>query len=105
MDGGLQAVTEPPRLLHARSQFGYTAHLAEALASEPEAVPAATQRALTSQATRRAEDRRRAVWQGSRARFWAELDYVSRTFGREAREELRALRRDLERLDRKLASL
>jgi len=50
------------RLLHRRSQFGYTRSTAEALALEPEAVDRETQARLTAEAHRR--------WTLEQARAW-----------------------------------
>lgn len=94
---------EHPRLLHARSEHGYTSRQAEALPGEPEAVSAETQRRLTRQAGDRASQRRRSEWLAVRDRWAVELEQLLRSYGREAGEELRLLQRGLERVDRKLA--
>jgi hypothetical protein len=59
------------RLLHARSEHGYTTNLRDAMQDEPEAVSEAEQRYLTRQAARRAEARERAHWDDIYARLIA----------------------------------
>jgi len=94
---------EPARLLHARSEHGYTHSTAEALPHEPEAVPADYQAELTRLAHVQAELRKRTVWHQHRRVMWQVFSFAEQAFGREVASELRALQRDLARLDRRLA--
>jgi hypothetical protein len=93
--------TAGPRLLHRRSELGYTDRIATALAAEPEAVDADTQDELTRSAGMREHDRRRRTWAGVRGRLTDALDELGR-LGADVQEELRAMRRTLDRLERKL---
>jgi hypothetical protein len=94
---------DPPRLLHRRSELGYTEARALALPGEPEAVDAATQARLTELAHRREQDRRRADWLEARRQLIAVLDWLgSRPLGLELRDEMRGIRRVLDRADRRL---
>jgi hypothetical protein len=52
-----------PRLLHARSEFGYTDRSHCALPGEPEAVPADYQAELTWRSRREHEQRLRREWE------------------------------------------
>lgn len=94
---------EPARLLHARSEHGYTHEPALALRDEPEAVPEETQRELTAEAHRRAELRRRRDWERLGPRLWAIVVELEHALGREFGGEVRALARGAERLDRRIA--
>jgi hypothetical protein len=94
---------ETVRLLARRSELGYTNRPAQALPLEPEAVPAAVQRRLSEEAKQRSRARDRAEWVAARARLQLELDYVrARPWSRTVRDDLRALQRLLDRLDRLL---
>jgi hypothetical protein len=97
-------IFEPPRMLHALSQFGYTHVPAHAMNHEPEAVSAEEQRLLTRRAQLHAIERRRRDWFDLRASLEQDVRLIASTFGREAPDEIRALRRAAERLDRRLAS-
>jgi hypothetical protein len=94
---------DPARLLHAKSQYGYTRSTAEALPDEPEAVSAPYQAELTRQAHVAAELRKQRVWHQHRQVMWQVFSFVEQAFGREVASELRALQRDMARLDRRLA--
>jgi hypothetical protein len=96
-------VTEPPRLLAARSEHGYTSRIAEALPVEPEAVSAQTQTFLTSTARQHATRTRRHAWLEQRRRLEADLAELAGTFGPLITDELRGLRRGIDRLHSKLA--
>jgi hypothetical protein len=93
-----------PRLLHVRSEYGYTDRAAAALPSEPEAVSADYQRHLTAAAPRRAAARDRDVWMPARDLLRAELALLRRHhFARDVASDLRVLERQVEKLDRRLA--
>jgi len=104
VEGETRPSREPLRLLHARSQYGYTPSIAQALPDEPEAVPEQVQLLLTRLAARRASARKRSDWVARRARLRAEVAALGELYGREVAEELRSLERSMARLDRKLAS-
>ena len=70
--------------------------------SEPEAVSADEQRRLTARATQRALAARRSAWQKSRLALAAELEVLKETFGNEISDELRQLRRTIDRLQTKI---
>jgi hypothetical protein len=94
---------DAPRLLHRRSQFGYTRSVHEGLRDEPEAVDASTQARLTELAHGREQERRRADWLEARRQLVAVLDWLgSRPLGLELRDEVRGIRRVLDRADRRL---
>lgn len=92
------------RLLHKHSQFGYTSFPAEAMNGEPEAVDAETQRALTEEAKRRAQENKRALWQATRPRLDHDLNLLASALGREVASDLRAVQRTFDRIERRLAS-
>jgi hypothetical protein len=94
---------ERPRLLHGKSQFGYTDRLEEALPEEPEAVSSDEQRRLTHLATARAHELRLADWMIAKARLEEELDWLRhRPVGQEHASDLRVIQRQLDRIDRRL---
>jgi hypothetical protein len=94
-----------PRLLHRRSELGYTDESRNALPGEPEAVPADYQRELTAAASRRAAARDLEVWTSCRDRMRAELVLLRQhRFARDVTSELRVIERQLDRVDRLLAS-
>jgi hypothetical protein len=93
--------SEPPRLLHRSSQYGYTSNPAAALPGEPEAVDAATQRALTQSAHRRAGDYQRQAWaQASEAISRALSTLMSVRLDPSIASGVRVLERQRQRLDR-----
>jgi hypothetical protein len=94
---------EPARLLAVRSELGYTDVPALAMRDEPEAVSAEAQHELTEQAHRRADARRRREWERLGPRLWSVLLDLEAALGRDYAGELRALARDAERLDRRVA--
>lgn len=96
-------MSDRARLLHRRSELGYTDRLVTALPDEPEAVDVATQKQLTRQATLRQAGRRREVWTGERGRIEQSLQTLRQAFGAEVSAELRGIRREVDRLERKFA--
>jgi hypothetical protein len=82
---------------------GYVDHPARALPGEPEAVTEAEQMTITADAHRAAEDRDRAEWAESRDRLRRELDWLySRRFRADVGAQLRALQRQVDRLDERI---
>jgi len=94
---------DSPRLLARRSELGYTDRLETAVRDEPEAVDASTQARLTRQAGQKADQKRRQAWIDARQRIVGELEVLRSTFGPTVSNELRNMRRELDRLDSKLA--
>ena len=92
---------DAPRLLAARSELGYVERLALALQHEPEAVPADYQQAITGTG-HTASRRRRTTYQERRDTIEAELNALVRDDVL-PRRELRLIRRELDRLDRRFA--
>jgi len=89
-----------PRLLHARSQFGYTPRTTEALNGEPEAVSAEEQRRLTRQAQQSQQQQ-----EAERARVAVEqiTDGLQALSGIGSLDsQVRAMRRQLAQVQRRL---
>lgn len=86
---------ERPRLLHQRSQFGYTDRYVEAMSDEPEAVPADYQRELTRRAQRSEEERQRDEFADALKRISTALDDLAPFVDR---SQVRAMRRQFKRL-------
>jgi hypothetical protein len=92
------------RLLHGRSEHGYTSSVAEALPAEPEAIDRETQQCQTRA--------RRRAWELEQRRAWGtarqQIDLAVETFRREAKprgqvlDDLRGIERQLGRVDRHL---
>lgn len=96
-------MTDRPRLLHQRSELGYTDRMQAALAQEPEAVDADYQRELTAAAPRRAQARDQEAWSASRERIRQELAVLGgHRFPRDVSSQLRVIGRQLDRVDRLL---
>lgn len=88
-----------PRLLHARSQHGYTSAVAEALPLEPEAVPSDYQRELTARSHRTAKQRDRDAVRAASDRIADELDTLGALVSdRRVASHVRAMRRQLSQL-------
>ena len=89
-------MNDEPRLLHRRSELGYTARSGQALAGEPEAVRAEEQAPVP--ARRRACARRSSSGGAGRSRgsaFQEELEQLRQSFGPRIAGELRGIRREL----------
>ena len=92
------------RLLHRRSEHGYTDHPGRALPQEPEAVSREVQRSITAQAQDQAHQLRVAQWVEHRMEIQRRIDWVySQRLRRDVRSQLRALERQLDRLDKRIA--
>jgi len=91
-----------PRLLHQRSQFGYTASSAEAMTAEPEAVSADEQRRLTRRAHNAEHARDVARAEAACDAIAAALDQLAAA--RTVESNVRAMRRQLAQLRRKLGA-
>jgi hypothetical protein len=99
-------VTDEPRFLAARSEFGYTDRVGAALRDEPEAVDAVEQRRQTEQVQLRDRLRLRRDWQETHRRVDLTLDrFAACAVGDPTvRRELGYVRRALRRLDRELGA-
>lgn len=91
------------RLLHRHSQFAYTSDPTRALTDAGEAIPADTQAEQTARAHRTQRQTQLDEWQRRRAVIQREIDWLeSQRFKRDVRSELRALQRQVDRLDKRL---
>ena len=91
------------RLLHRRSEHGYTSDPSRGLTGAGEAVPPEFQEVVTARAHRAERDAQLDEWRERRARIQREIDWlISQRFRRDVRSDLRALQRQLDRLDRRL---
>ena len=95
-------MVDEPRLLHRRSELGYTNRSVEAANGEPEAVSEDEQARITASAHRREAGDRHEQWLRIRRELEEHLDELRSTFGSLVANELRALRRELDRLDVRL---
>lgn len=92
------------RLLHERSEHAYTSSTHEAMSEEPEAISAAEQRYLTRQARRAASVRELGRFEVASVQLRDALEELSRLrLDIDIASEVRALRRDAERLARRVA--
>jgi hypothetical protein len=95
---------DTPRLLHRCSQYGYTSDPSRALFAEPEAISAEAQAALALATSRRERDAQLAEWNQRKAAIERELAWLhSQRFHRDVRSSVRALQRQVDQLDRKIA--
>jgi hypothetical protein len=95
---------DPPRLLHRRSQYGYTDDASFALIAEPEAISAQAQREITESSHRARAEALVDEWVKARTRVVGALDHFERV-GRppdSMRSDLRVIARVVERVDRDL---
>lgn len=94
-----------PRLLHGRSQYGYTTRASEALTMEPEAVSADEQRQITRAAHQTADEREHELLIAAQDRIGAELDFLAaQRLDRRTASHVRAMQRQLVQLTRKRSS-
>ncbi|MGZ4185010.1 MAG: hypothetical protein ACXVSF_06455 [Solirubrobacteraceae bacterium] len=101
----MSASRDAPRLLHRRSQYGYTTDVDRALYQEPEAVPRDDQAVITARAHRSAREAQLVEWRERRAAIERQLSWLnSRRFERNVTTQVRALQRQLDRIDKRIAS-
>ena len=94
---------DPPRLLARRSQYGYTDDPAFAVISEPEAVSASAQAEITAASQRRERQTIADEWRGRRLVLMREIEWLqSQRFQRDVRSTVRALQRQVDKLDARL---
>ena len=95
---------DPPRLLHRRSQYGYTNDPSRALYREPEAVGRDDQAMITASSHRAAAEALVDEWVKCRDRVLGAVDHFA-SAGRpphSMRSDLRTITRVVERVDRDL---
>ena len=98
--------TDPPRFLHRQSQRGYTERLDKAMVAEPEAISLVEQDWQTHQAHQRERQAFIAVWVARRDEITRWLDWLmSQSSTRCVEREVRAARRQLARIDQRIASV
>ena len=104
-DGDIGRVSEDrPRLLAARSEFGYVDVEARALPAEPEAVSALEQERQTKTVHRQEEERRKTAWRSAHS----QIDGALQQFEQEGhpdprtRSDTRAIARTARRIDERL---
>ena len=98
--------TDPPRFLHRQSQRGYTERLDKAMVAEPEAVDAATSEWITWSAHQRERQAFIAVWTARRDEITKQLDWLlAQRDGDRIERDVRAARRQLDRIDQRIASV
>jgi hypothetical protein len=94
---------DAPRLLHRRSEHAYTSDPTRALGDAGEAVPADTQIELTARVHRTERQQQLDEWARRKASIQRQIDWLqSQRFRRDVRSELRALQRQVDRLDKRL---
>lgn len=93
---------EQPRLLAARSQMGYTASPALALAGEPEAVSRADQAVITAQAQARDQELRGDEFVRARRKLERELEKLELFNDARVHDRVRLIRRNLAAIDKLL---
>jgi hypothetical protein len=102
--GQMAEAQQGPRLLAARSEFGYTDRVDRALQEEPEAVPPDYQREITRRAALDAKARARADYYDRRRRIAQELAAISRqSYARGLGSDVRLVERQLAKLDKTMA--
>ena len=96
-------MTDAPRLLHRRSEHAYTSDPTRALTDAGEAVPLETQAELTARAHRSQRQTQLDEWGQRRQAIQRELNWlISQRFQSDVRSQLRALQRQVDRLDARL---
>jgi hypothetical protein len=93
-----------PRLLHRRSELGYTDTTQTAMQGEPEAVPAEYQRRLTDAARRRQEAAQQEAWRRAHGEITDAVEEFKRDGHPDRRllADVRAIERTASRVDRRL---
>lgn len=101
----LAPVPDHVRLLHRDSTHGYTDNPARAVPREPEAIPTAYQHQLTARVERDRREAELAEWRTRRAIIERQVEWLySQRNHREVGSDMRALKRQLDRIDQKLTS-
>lgn len=92
------------RLLALRSEHAYTDRLDRAMPDEPEAVSEEDQRELTRTAQRVQHERDRLQWLAARNSIERSLDMLDLPAFAHVEHDLRAIRRILERVEKRVAA-
>ena len=96
---------DAPRLLHRHSHHGYTNDPARALFAEPEAVSRDAQEHITAAAHRVERQAQIAEWTARRAEIERQVSWLySQRLRRDVGAQLVQLRRQLDRIDKKIAA-
>jgi hypothetical protein len=101
------AAGDQPRFLSRRSERLYTSDPAKAMRSEPEAISAQAQREITADSHRREREVLLSSWAQTSDRVRGALDHFEQVVDVERvrlRSPLRALRRQVDQLDQRIAS-
>lgn len=94
---------DPVRLLHRRAELGYTDRNWLAMTQEPEAVSEADQAWLSDRAKINEKERLRSDWAPFQVVLLRVLDEAQeRPFAQSIRDELRTIRRGVERVGKRL---
>lgn len=94
-------MSDEPRLLHSRSELGYTSQPMEALEDEPEAVPVEYQRRLSDDALAASRDRQLDAVRELLDVLSPALDAIAALrLDRDLRSTLRAMQRQRDQLKR-----
>lgn len=92
-------MSDEPRLLHERSEYGYTSQPIEAMGDEPEAVPADYQQRLSRDAKTSDRERQLEALRAAIDEIEPALDAVARLkLDRDLRSTTRAMERQLRQL-------
>lgn len=95
---------DQPRLLHRRSQYGYTDDPSLAVFAEPEAVSRDDQAVITQRAHRVEREVQVEQWAEHRAEIERRLGWLySQRFKCNVTTQVRALQRQLDRIDERIA--
>ena len=98
-------MTDTPRLLHRRSEHAYTSDPTRALTDAGEAVPEDAQLAITARSHRSARQTQLTEWADSKTALERQVNWLeAQRFHRDIRSEVRALQRQIDRLDQRLRS-
>ena len=98
-------MADAPRLLHRRSQFGYTDRVDRALFDEPEAVSDDEQFEITERSRRHERDTLASEWGKCSSRVLGAVDHFTSVTHPPSslRSSLRVIVRQVERIERDLA--
>ena len=92
-------MSDDPRLLHAKSEYGYTSQPTEALNGEPEAVPADYQQRLSRDAKSSDRERQLEALRAAIGEIEPALEALARLkLDRDLRSTTRAMERQLRQL-------
>ena len=94
---------DPTRWLHKHSELGYTSDPRQALPHEPPALNPSDLEDITARTQRRRRQDQIAAWKQERAQLEQSLDRLyAQRLGHDITTQLRALQRQLDRIDIRL---